>query len=484
MSQLPQPEPVTFFSSPEGYFTLCNELRLDLQPNASIGTHVCTVTTKTTSATTGPTDPLDSTQQPARFVEVPISGDDKGSFSFINKDKGKVKKAKSSVTKPASFVSKVVANEQLAKILSYRPTESSYMLFNVGKSLIWADYPCKQKEPLSYIHFRDAHVTCFDINMLTRDNIDTVIGFSTGDILWYSPISGKFARLNKQGVINKSAVTCIKWMPPRGTRDDENFFIAGFEDGRVIIFDREKDDPSSSTVGPTATDDDSLFTVNKPPKAPKTNPCSWWQMGKKAITAIAFSPDIQHAAVTSMDGCLRIVDHRHEKLLDTYKSYFGGFTCVAFSPDGKYVLTGGQDDLVTIWQFRKGIVARCHGHSSWVTSVAFDPHLCTERSYRFASVGDDTRICLWDFALPTLHRPKMSTSTMRRSRQDLQERRPDRLDSVHPVLSRSEVVSMPPFMSKSIHNDPLNSVTFRDDSVVTTDKQGTIKIWLRPHPVQ
>jgi catabolite repression protein CreC len=45
--------------------------------------------------------------------------------------------------------------------------------------------------------------------------------------MWYSPISGKYARLNCQGVINKEAVTCIKWLP--GT---ENLFIAGYEDGR------------------------------------------------------------------------------------------------------------------------------------------------------------------------------------------------------------------------------------------------------------
>ncbi|KAI9104687.1 WD40-repeat-containing domain protein [Phlyctochytrium arcticum] len=481
-----QPEQVTYFSSPEGFFTLCNELRLDILPASFVGTQVSFVTTKTASADVLPTETV-GTSTPARYVEVPVTGDEKGSFSFVNKEKvsssSKVKKPKSSTTKPnSSFVVKVVANEQLAKILSYRPPETTYMLFNVGRAFIWADYPCKQKEPLSYIHFRDANVTCFDINMLTKDNIDTVIGFSTGDILWYSPISGKFARINKGGAIHKAAVTSIKWMPPRGLPNDENYFLAGFDDGSVIIFDKDKDDATAATFGPPAgSDDELLFSVSKPPKTPKTNPCSWWQLGKKAITAIAFSPDIQHAAIASMDGCLRVIDHRNEKLLDTYRSYFGGFTCVTFSPDGKYILTGGQDDLITIWQFRRGIIARCLGHSSWVTSVAFDPHLCTDRSYRFASVGDDTCIFLWDFALPTLHRPKMSTSTLRRSRQDLLDRRPDR-PVVHPVLSRSEVAVLEPFMSKSIHNDPLSAISFRDDAIVTADKQGTIKVWSRPVP--
>lgn len=96
---------------------------------------------------------------------------------------------------------------------------------------------------------------------------------------------------------------------------------------------------------------------------------------------------MQHVAIASLDGCLRVIDHRKEEIMEGYKSYFGGFTCAAWSPgrssviyydlaifgvlivvllDAKYILTGGQDDLVTVWQFGKGIVARCLGHSSWV----------------------------------------------------------------------------------------------------------------------
>jgi catabolite repression protein CreC len=90
-----------------------------------------------------------------------------------------------------------------------------------------------------------------------------------------------------------------------------------------------------------------------------------------------------------------------------YTSYYGGFTCVCWSPDGKYVLTGGQDDLVSIWSLSERlIVARCQGHHSWVTAVAFDPWRCDERNYRFGSVGEDCRLLLWDFSVGMLHRPK------------------------------------------------------------------------------
>lgn len=90
-----------------------------------------------------------------------------------------------------------------------------------------------------------------------------------------------------------------------------------------------------------------------------------------------------------------------------FYSYYGGLTCACWSPDGKYVLTGGQDDLISIWSVvESALVARCQGHQSWVSAVAFDPWRCDDRNYRFGSVGEDGRLCLWDFSVGMLHRPK------------------------------------------------------------------------------
>lgn len=104
---------------------------------------------------------------------------------------------------------------------------------------------------------------------------------------------------------------------------------------------------------------------------------------------------------------LRSLSDWAARLLDVFYSYYGGLTCVCWSPDGQYVLTGGQDDLISIWSLSdSALVARCQGHQSWVSAVAFDPWRCDERNYRFGSVGEDGRLCLWDFSVGMLHRPK------------------------------------------------------------------------------
>ncbi|TPX45366.1 hypothetical protein SeMB42_g04028, partial [Synchytrium endobioticum] len=466
------------FASVEGVYTLRDEFHdKELSASAYVGTYVSFVTVKSSEHHTPQLGHAleQPTEVPARsvYVEVPISGDgtpsDKGSFAFFRQTK--LKKTAKAPSKPGSvFVAKIVAHEQLARALANRGVETTYMFYNVGRAFVWQEYLRHPPDALSKIFFKDAFVTCHDINMLTRDTMDVVIGFNTGDVMWYSPISGKYARLNRSGAISKEAVTCIKWVPGA-----ETLFITGYEDGSVVVYDKDKEDQAfSMTVDQT----DTGFYVSKPPKTHKYNPLAFWQVGKKPITALSFSPDLQHVAIVSMDGCLRVIDYEAERLYDTYKSYFGGLTSVAWSPDGKFILTGGQDDLVTIWQFRGRIVARCQGHQSWVSAVAFDPYRCTDRSYRFASVGDDGRICLWDFSVSSLHRPR--GVTMRRSRVDSDRR----VEVFHHAPPRREVSMLEPSMVKVIHNEPICALIFREDAIVTTDKAGYVKIWTRPPPTE
>ena len=97
---------------------------------------------------------------------------------------------------------------------------------------------------------------------------------------------------------------------------------------------------------------------------------------------------------------------------DIYKSFFGGFLCCTWSTDGRFIIAGSQDDLLSIYGFKGRLLVRCQGHSSWPTSVSFDEWKCTERYFRFGSAGEDSKVCLWDFSLSSLRRPKNQVSLL------------------------------------------------------------------------
>ncbi|KAK7207948.1 WD40-repeat-containing domain protein [Myxozyma melibiosi] len=330
---------------------------------------------------------------------------------------GKKRKPKNNMAKSnSSFVSRITPHEHLAKRLSERQSEDLYFFANINRSFNWMDFaaPKYKHEPLSKVLFTKAHPICHDVNQLTRSSqhIDVAMGFSSSDIIWYDPMSTRYNRLNKNGVINSSACADIQWIP-----GSENLFMVGHMDGSIVIYDKEKDDSNfqdemNSGLAPDERKETKdgfqvIKSIHGNQKMQKQNPVAYWSVSRKPITAFAFSPDCTHVAVVSEDGYLKIIDFLKEKLVDVFSGYYGGLLCVCWSPDGRYILTGGEDDLVSIWSFAsRSLVARCQGHQSFVRSVAFDPWRCDERVYRLGSVGDDCRLLLWDFSVKSLHRPR------------------------------------------------------------------------------
>ncbi|MBE7182512.1 MAG: hypothetical protein INR71_15120, partial [Terriglobus roseus] len=235
-------------------------------------------------------------------------------------------------------------------------------------------------------------------------------------------------------------------------------------------------------------------------KNQKTNPVACYKVSAQRINAFAFSPDSRHLAVVSEDGSFRVLDFLAEKVLDLHTSYYGGFLSVCWSPDGRYVVTGGQDDLVSIWSLADAaLVARCQGHNSWVTGVAFDPWRCDERNYRFGSIGEDCRLLLWDFNVSMLHRPRAAMKQQQQQQQQHQRERGSissttrlRAEStqsmpastseevVHPVEPRLTTAMLPPVMAKEVDAHPLSWLAFEDDCIMTACVEGTL---FPPYPL-
>lgn len=61
-------------------------------------------------------------------------------------------------------------------------------------------------------------------------------------------------------------------------------------------------------------------------------------------------------------------------VLTTSFGHTSSVMCVAYSPDGKYIISGGKDNAIKIWDVKTGLEIRTiTGHSDFVTSIAFSP---------------------------------------------------------------------------------------------------------------
>ncbi|XP_034944779.1 WD repeat-containing protein 20 isoform X2 [Chelonus insularis] len=312
-------------------------------------------------------------------------------------------------------------------------------------------------KPVDKKLYKGTNPTCHNFNQTTAtaDTAPLLVGFSTGQIQLIDPIKKELNKLyNEERLIDKTKVTCIKWVP-----GSSNLFIVSHSSGQLYLYNWEL--PCSTTspnYQPFKSGDG--FVIHTCKTKSTRNPLYRWIIGAEGccINEFAFSPCGTNLAVVSQDGFLRVFNYNTMELVGSARSYFGGFLCVCWSPDGRYVVVGGEDDLVTIWSFHeKRVVARGQGHHSWVSVVAFDPFTTcygdadadfsgsddegiqhnhnnfNEKSnrlsathqevnsnrnsvgselrvsggtcYRLGSVSEDTQLCLWDITEDVLRQP-------------------------------------------------------------------------------
>ncbi|XP_022441038.1 dystrophia myotonica WD repeat-containing protein [Monodon monoceros] len=333
--------------------------------------------------------------------------------------------------------------------------------FNLGRELYFYPGCCRRgsqrsidlNKPIDKRIYKGTQPTCHDFNQFTAatETISLLVGFSAGQVQYLDLIKKDTSKLfNEERLIDKTKVTYLKWLP-----ESESLFLASHASGHLYLYNVSHPCASAPPQYSLLKQGEGFAVYAAKSKAPR-NPLAKWAVGEGPLNEFAFSPDGRHLACVSQDGCLRVFHFDSMLLRGLMKSYFGGLLCVCWSPDGRYVVTGGEDDLVTVWSFTEGrVVARGHGHKSWVNAVAFDPYTTRaeeaaaaggdgERSggeeeepeaagtgsgggaplsplpkagsitYRFGSAGQDTQFCLWDLTEDVLypHPPLARTRTL------------------------------------------------------------------------
>jgi WD40 repeat protein/serine/threonine protein kinase len=177
---------------------------------------------------------------------------------------------------------------------------------------------------------------------------------------------------------------------------DESIIVSGSGDNTLKVWDTDRDDEVMTLRGHEGVVssvafslDDSRIVSGSVDKTVKV-----WDVdsGSELITlrghdgvisSVAFSPDGRRIisgsggwdnTIIGGDNTLKVWDANNGSELMTLRGHEGGINSVAFSPDGRWIVSGSGDKALKVWDVDSGSeLMTFEGHRGLVSSVAFSP---------------------------------------------------------------------------------------------------------------
>eukprot|EP00040_Diaphanoeca_grandis_P004027 m.26786 g.26786 ORF g.26786 m.26786 type:complete len:407 (-) comp15542_c0_seq1:378-1598(-) len=348
------------------------------------------------------------------------------------------------------------------------PNKKVVVVASLRKEVCWhVDHSPAPQGKLTYDETQMEHATCVALSGSEIVEPQILIGFTSGEIVLHNTMQEKTDWFNFDCEVCDSPVTAISWI----TRTS---FIVGHLNGDMY----EHNTTFSTTVrlkkdGKTFGD-----VVITKCKKPNINPTKRWSLGKPAaaVMALATSPvEANTIACGDKSGKLTIINVMTDAVVARVQlQSFGTMHAVTWSPDGKYIACGGQDDLITIYSVESHTtVVVGIGHSSWLMAIQFDTFAtsCARGCYRLITVGQDGKLFLWELNPANL--PKQEVALKNK-----------------PIKSKTKPALTPPTLLENegltivgqatLHDDPITDVISLSNCIATVCTAGFIKLWARP----
>lgn len=112
------------------------------------------------------------------------------------------------------------------------------------------------------------------------------------------------------------------------------------------------------------------------------------------ILSVAFSPDGKRLVTGDTDSQVRLWNVESGEKVITLPGHSDWVRCVAYHPNGRQIASGSEDQTIRLWNAKTG---QCQlileGHTSWLRAIAFNPNGTV-----LASGGDDRTVRLWSIS--------------------------------------------------------------------------------------